>query len=71
MNTVRLKIGDHVRVSETVASEYAGESGVIVAIEERKAGTITLSECEIEFRNGIRRRFLGFQLTRVSQAVGE
>ena len=43
MNTVRLKIGDHVRVSDTVASEYAGASGVIVAIEDRNAGMITLS----------------------------
>ncbi|PYS36148.1 MAG: hypothetical protein DMG14_25330 [Acidobacteria bacterium] len=64
-----LKIGDRVRVSETLASEYAGANGVIVAIEERQAGVIHLSECEVEFRNGVRRHFLGFQLTRVSAAT--
>jgi len=31
---VRLKVGDHVRVSENVASEYAGTNGVIVAISQ-------------------------------------
>ena len=67
---VRLKIGDRVRVSQAVASEYAGANFLIVAIEERQAGVITLAECEIEFKDGVRRRFLGFQLTRLS-AAGE
>jgi hypothetical protein len=53
VKTVRLKIDDPVRVSETLASEYAGASGVIVAIEERQAGVITLAECEVEFNDGV------------------
>ena len=70
MRTVRLKIGDRVRVSETLQSEYAGVTGVIVAIEQRQAGVPNLAECEVEFKDRVRRRFLGFQLTRLS-AVSE
>ena len=69
VKTVRLRIGDRVRVSETLVSEYARASGVIVAIEKREAGVITLAECEVEFNDGVRRRFLGFQLTRLSAAT--
>jgi hypothetical protein len=69
MKTVRLKISDRVRVSETMASEYAGASGVIVAIEQRQAGVITLAEYEVELKDAVRRRFLGFQLTRLAKPL--
>ena len=61
----RLRIGDRVQVSESLASEYAGAHGVIIAIEDRQSGPIRVAECEVEFKDGIRRRFLGFQLTRL------
>ena len=70
MRTVRLKIGDRVRVSETLLTGYAGVTGVIVAIEQRQAGVLNLAECEVEFKDRVRERFLGFQLTRLS-AVSE
>ncbi len=61
--TSQFKIGDRVRVSNAVASEYAGSTGTVVAVEQRAAGVIQLSECDIEFADGVRRRFLGFHLT--------
>jgi len=70
VRTVRLKIGNRVRVSETLQSEYAGVTGVIVAIEQRQAGVLNLAECEVEFKDQVRKRFLGFHLTRLS-AVSE
>jgi hypothetical protein len=58
-----VQIGDQVRVSESVASEYAGRFGVVVAMEQRRAGVITMTECEVEFKDGVRRMFPIFQLT--------
>lgn len=66
MKAVHLKIDDRVRVVETLASEYAGCSGVIVAVEERQPGVGRLAECEVEFKDGARRRFLAFQLSRLA-----
>jgi hypothetical protein len=69
MKAVQLKIDDRVRVLETLASEYAGASGVIVAIEQRQAEVTAIAECEVEFKDGARRRFLAFQLTRLPEAT--
>ena len=63
-----VQIGDQVRVSESVASDYAGRFGVIVRMEERKAaGVITMTECEVQFTDGVRRVYFAFQLTQVQQ----
>jgi hypothetical protein len=63
----RLTIGDRVRVTDAIASEYAGRTGIVVAVEERGVNSLHLSECEIEFADGVRRRFLGFHLTHPSE----
>jgi hypothetical protein len=59
----RLEIGQSVRISGTVASEYADTCGWIVALEQRHAGALQLAEYEVEFKDGARRHFLEFQLT--------
>jgi CheY-like chemotaxis protein len=70
MKTVHLNIGNRIQVSHAVASEYAGSYGVIISIEERQTGGMTVTECDVEFEHAIRRRFLGFQLVRVGGNVG-
>ena len=57
-------IGDSVRVSEGVASDFAGRTGMIVALERRQAGAAEMAECTVEFEGATRRQFLGFQLSR-------
>ena len=56
-------IGNDVLVSENIASEYASSKGVVVAVETRQTGVIQLAEYEVEFKGGVRRRFLDFQLS--------
>ena len=56
-------IGNNVLVSENIASEYASSKGVVVAVETRQTGVIQLAEYEVEFKNGVRRRFLDIQLS--------
>src|SRR5256885_8972444 len=56
-------IGNDVLVSENNASEYASSKGVVVAVETRQTGVIQLAEYEVEFKGGVRRRFLDFQLS--------
>jgi len=56
------RIGDRVRVVESLSSEFAGQYGVVVALEQRQSGTRSLPEFELQFSNGVRRRFFAFQL---------
>ena len=62
----RFSIGNDVLVSENIASEYASSKGVVVAVETRQTGVIHLAEYEVEFKDGVRRRFLDFQLSMLS-----
>jgi hypothetical protein len=57
-------IGDSVRVSEGVSSDFVGRTGMIVALERRQAGMDEILECTVEFAGAIRRQFLGRQLSR-------
>jgi hypothetical protein len=61
-----LIIGDSVRVSESISSDFAGRTGMIVALERRQAGTVEILECTVEFDGTIRRQFLGVQLSRAN-----
>ena len=56
-------IGNEVLISAKIASEYASSRGVIVAVETRQTGVIQLAEYEVEFKGGVRRWFLDFQLS--------
>jgi hypothetical protein len=57
------KIGDHVCVSRSVSSDYAGSTGIVVAVEQREAGPTAAMEYVVEFNGVFRRNFLGFHLT--------
>jgi hypothetical protein len=61
-------IGDHVRVSETVASEYASCTGIVVAIEQRQAGPAAIIEYVVEFNGPVRRHFLGVHIVETTNA---
>src|SRR5436309_1892012 len=57
----RFSIGNDVLVSDKIASEYAGSRGMVVAVESRQTSLIQLTEYEVEFKDGKRRRFLDYQ----------
>ena len=59
----RFSIGNEVLVSENIASEYARSRGVVVAVETRQTGAIQLAEYEVQFKDGVSRWFLDFQLS--------
>src|SRR5437016_6842347 len=49
--------------SSDVCSSDLSSNGVVVAVETRQTGVIQLAEYEVEFKGGVRRRFLDFQLS--------
>jgi hypothetical protein len=69
LKMLRFKIGDSVRVSQNVFSDYAGRVGIVVAAQQR--GVSSPIECEIEFTDGTRRRFVSFQLRKLSVSTRE
>ena len=62
----RFSVGNDVLISAKIASEYARRRGVVVAVETRQTGVTQLAEYEVEFKDGVRRRFLDFQLSMLS-----
>ena len=65
------EIGDRVRVSSLIASEYADSLGVVVTVEQRDVGPLQVTDCRVEFKDGRRRWCPSFHLQMLKRPDGD